>query len=261
MKMKYLHVLLSTLIFLYIVHNEYVQAIRCANNCWFGPVQLGSHDPFRIPCDVIDINPSTTECTAAIAIKLSEGRVLGFLNTRARTTNMTSTLKVALGFDMRGTRSLINYTCTTTDNCDQDFVRESVGSAQWKQLNDTKTRAEISSLLFDSSLSTKNFTCAHDVICQVPYNNCEAEYTIDTSSSDVNRTQFDNNFTCIINRVTEIYVFHYLTVPIQQHTIETKIMCNKNHCNEKENVERAYEIIENGYVLPLNYSQFLPGTH
>jgi len=257
-KMAYHCVLLFILFIVYGQNIDKINTLRCAKSCWFGPVELGNKHPFNTPCNIIEIDPTTTECTAAIAIRLSENILLGVLDTKARVSNMSATLETILDFNKHSTVSMINYTCTTRDNCDQEFVLESVGSSKWSLLNETKTRAKITSLLIDETFSEKNFTCAHNITCQVPYDNCQADYIQESLSPHSNTTKFNNNFKCIINHMTEIAVFHYFNRPSENYTTVTNVMCNKDKCNERETVERAFNIIQNEFTLPLNYSQFIP---
>lgn len=154
--------------------------------------------------------------------------------------------------------SMLNYTCTLTDNCDQEFVFETIGSSKWSQLNEISTREKISSLLIDDSFAEKNFTCAHNTSCQVPYDNCRADYIQQSIYPHTNTTTFNNNYECIINYLTEIVVFNYFEVPSANHTTATYLMCDRNQCNERDTVERAFSILQNEFTLPLNYSQFMP---
>jgi hypothetical protein len=254
--MKYHHVLLFISLILHGQYIDHVNALRCAKNCWFGPVEPGNKHPFLEPCHTIEIDPQTTECTAAIAIRFSENLLLGVVDTRPRVTNMSATLETIVDFNIHSTVSMINYTCTTTDDCDQQFVLESVGSSKWSQLNVTKTREKITALLIDESFTIKNLTCAHNITCNTFYNNCQADYIQESLSPHSNTTKFDNNYKCIINHLTEIAVFHYFNSPSGNHTTVTEVMCNRNKCNERETVERAFNIIQDEFTLPLNYSQF-----
>ena len=256
--MKYYHVLLVAFFILCQKNVDQVSAIRCAQNCWFGPVEPGSKHPFTVPCDTIEIDPQTTECTAAIAIRLSDNSLIGIVDTRPRITNMSATLTTLLDFNVHSTVSMINYTCSTTDDCDQQFVLQSVGSSKWSQLNVTRTREKVVALLIDESFTVKNFTCAHDVTCKSFYENCQADYIQQSLSPQSNTTKFDNNYKCIINHLTEIAIFDYYTYPDRNHTTVTEVMCNRDHCNERETVQRVFEIIQDEFTLPLNYTQFIP---
>lgn len=256
--MKYYQILFFTLFILDSVNLGQVNAIRCAQNCWFGPVEPGSKHPFTVPCDTIEVDPQTTECTVAIALRLSENVLLGVVDTRPRITNKSATLTTLLDFNVHSTVSMINYTCSTTDDCDQEFVLQSVGSSKWSQLNATKTREKVVALLIDESFTVKNFTCAHDVTCESFYENCQADYIQESLSPHSNTTKFDNNYKCIINHLTEIAIFDYYTLPDRNHTTVTEVMCNRDHCNERETVQQALNIIQNEFPLPLNYSQFMP---
>jgi hypothetical protein len=171
---------------------------------------------------------------------------------------MSATLVTMLDFNRHSTGSMINYTCSTIDNCDQEFVLESVGSSKWSQLNETKTREKITSLLIDDTLSEKNFTCAHNITCQTPSANCRADYIQESFYPHSNTTKFNNNYECIFNYMTEIGVSHYYNRPSENSTTVTYVTCDKDQCNERETVERAYNIIQNEFNLPLNYSQFIP---
>ncbi|CAF1514304.1 unnamed protein product [Adineta steineri] len=256
--MLYYHVAFFMLFIIYNQNIHQLNSVRCAKNCWFGPVAPGSQHPFPEPCNTIDIDPITTECTATIAIKLSDNSLLGVLDTKPRTSNMSAKMEIFLEFNRHSTISMINYTCTTADHCDRDFVLESIGTSKWTQLNETKTRAKITSLLIDPTFSKKNFTCAHNITCEAPYDNCQADLMIKTFTSKSNITEFSNNYKCIINHLTAIGIFYYFNAPSNEYNTVTEVMCNKNDCNQREIVEQAYNIIQNEYMHPLNYSQFIP---
>lgn len=258
--MKYHHALFFTLFTLFSENIDSVSTLRCADKCWFGPVEPGSQYPFTVPCNTIDVDPRSFECIVTIAIKVSDNELIGLADARPRATSMPATLITIVDFNRHSTGSLINYTCSTNDDCDQQFVLQSIGSSKWSQLNVTKTREKITALLIDESSTVKNFTCAHNATCETFYNNCQADYIQESLSPRSNTTKFDNNYKCIINHLTEIAVSHYFTAPNQNHTTVTEVMCNRDHCNEREAVERALNIIENEFTLPLNYSQFMPAT-
>ncbi len=65
------------------------------------------------------------EYIAARGIRLSDNLLLSVIDAKPRVTNMSSTLEIAHSFSERSTVTMINYTCTTTDNCDQEFVLQS----------------------------------------------------------------------------------------------------------------------------------------
>lgn len=256
-KMRYHHVLQLVLVIVLGHHVRELSALRCARKCLTGIVPLGTSHPFLEPCTVVDVDPATTECTAAVAIKLTESVVLGYLDIQPRTTSRPSSLEVILDFNMDSTVSMINYTCSMSDNCDQEFVVETVGSPKWAQLNETKTHAEIASLLFEPSFTRRNFTCAHQITCERPYDNCQAHLIQDATAAAVHSTEFDNNYNCTFNHRTEIGVVQYFNRPGFNRSVATHVYCNKNGCNEQSVVERAYEIIHTEFILPFNYSRFV----
>ena len=255
--MEYYNRLLLSLLLVLGGHIYRMEALLCAKNCWVGPVKLGSKDPFPVPCNIIEVDPTTTECTVALAMRLSESRVLGVIDAKPRATNMSATLKVFLDFNAHSTVSMVNYSCTTNDNCDQEFAREVISSSGWNQLNETKTRSEITSLLFDPSFIPRNFSCANNISCRGFYENCEAELILKSSTPNVNTTVFANDFKCIINHATEVGVYHYYQTPEEDLSAVITVFCNRDQCNRRETVDQVYNIVQNEYILPLNYTGFI----
>ncbi|UJR16736.1 hypothetical protein I4U23_003636 [Adineta vaga] len=252
------YVALLTLLIMCTQHIREINSLRCARDCEFGPIKPGSKNPFHAPCDTIEIDPQTTECTVELIIKLSHSIIFGVLDTKPRQSNMSATLKTFLNLNLHSTNSMINYTCTINDNCDQEFVIESVSSSKGSQLNETQIRTEISSLLIDPTLDENNFTCAHNVMCQTAGYNCQADMTMTTLTSKSSIINFNNSFPCIPNYLTAIGIFYYFNSPSNFYETRTSVYCNRQNCNQRETIEQAYNIIQNQYMLPLNYSQFIP---
>lgn len=238
-----------------------LSTLLCAKKCWVGPVQLGSKEPFLVPCDVVEIDPTISECTATLAIRLMQNEVLGLVDIQPRVTNTSATLKVALDFNIHSTVSMINYTCTSTDHCHEEFVRESIGASGWTQLNVTKTSMEVASLLIDSSFDSKNFTCAHDVQCRSFYENCQADMRHRYKNGHWEQVTFNNNFTCIINHLTEMGMLFDFSTSTNENIIESAVFCNRDQCNDRKTVVKAFDLIMTEYFLPLNYSQFIPSMN
>ncbi|CAF4396522.1 unnamed protein product, partial [Rotaria sordida] len=48
-----------------------VNTIRCADKCEFNTVPMGSSNPFKIPCNTVDIDITTTTCTVDLTINFA----------------------------------------------------------------------------------------------------------------------------------------------------------------------------------------------
>ena len=228
-------------------------ALRCAHTCAFGPVTMGTSDPIKTPCNTRDVNTTQSVCSVLLTVNFQTSFIRGSLVDKPRSTDQSSSLSLSFTIMPAITLLSIDYRCATTDDCDQDFVRETIGSTQWLQLNETKLRADVSSLLFRTNVSTADVSCANRVTCpSTAY--CRAKLT---HNSSVDQMEFRNDFPCDDTSSVQVtFKQHFYTSEtIHDDTLETN--CDKNQCNERSTIGQVYEILRKDFPLPLNYSTYL----
>jgi hypothetical protein len=247
--------LLFSLVCIYFQSFSHVNSLRCAHSCAFGPVPFGSIDPIKTPCNTRDINVTHTVCAVLLTVNFQTLTIRGSLNDRERTRYSSSSLLLSFATVPGRTSLSITYTCTTTDDCDQEFLRETIGSSKWLQLNETQLRADISSLLFRNESFSGNVICANDLICSSDAN-CYARSVYNSSTSSTNHVQFDNRFPCDTTSTVELHFKQqfYTSIDDREETIETH--CNTHECNRQETLQHIQDLFRKQFQLPLNYSAY-----
>jgi hypothetical protein len=234
---------------------DQVNTLRCAHACAFGPISFGSADPIKTPCNTVDINTTTTVCSVLLNINFQTSFIRGSLNEQTRVESKSSILHLSSTLFPHSIITSINYHCSTTDDCDQDFVRETVSTSKWSQLNGTKVRTDVTSLLFQTDSSIDNLICANNVICS--WNeNCYAQRFQNSSVSQMNQIDFNNTFLCDTALSPQVSFEQNFKSPDDNRDETMKIYCNKNGCNEQKPVEQVHNIFRNDFILPLNYSVY-----
>jgi hypothetical protein len=253
-------------LFLFIIfcqNIDQVNTLRCAHSCPFGPISLGSSDPIKNPCNTIDINTDITVCSVFITINFETSYIHGTISEKRRSEDKSEILHLSSILGPYKTLTFINYYCTTTDDCDQNFVRETVSTSKWFQLNETKVRTDITSLLFQTNSSSDKLICANDLNCS-SNENCYAQLFQNSSASQTNPIAINNKFPCENTSPSQITFEQNFKSPGKNQDMTMNIYCNKDECNQQNTVEQIYNILRDGFTLPLNYSAYIPipnGSH
>ncbi|CAF3846215.1 unnamed protein product [Rotaria sordida] len=246
----------SFFILIFCQNIDQVNALRCAHSCSIGPIALGSSNPIKNPCNTIDINITTTFCSVFLTINYETSYIHGTLHEKSRLVNKLSILDLSSIMLPSKTITFINYYCATTDDCDQEFIRETISSSKWFQLNETKVRTDITSLLFKTNSSTENIICDNNSIC--PWNeNCYAQFIQNSSILQINQIDFNNKYPCNNISSSQVNIKQSFSTPGDNQDLMIEIYCNKNRCNQQKIVEQVYNIFRNDFNLPFNYSAFI----
>ena len=121
---------LSLLIIFFCQNIDPVTTLRCAHFCAIESTSFGTPDPIKTPCNTTDIDTNTTICSVFLVINYRARTISAVLNERSRTIDKLSTLHLSSKILPEFTETFINYQCATTDECDQDFVRETISSTK-----------------------------------------------------------------------------------------------------------------------------------
>ena len=171
------------------------QGLHCAHSCAFGPVQFGTSDPIRTPCQTREIDSNTAMCTVFFTIDFSRSTINGRLNDQTRTTAASSSLLLSHTILPSRTILFITFACATEDHCDEKFVNETVSSAGWSTVNETEFRNEMARLLFRDASATEDVRCGNNLVCRAD-ENCHALFSANRSTSSDDSTAFLNDFPC-----------------------------------------------------------------
>lgn len=231
--------------------------LRCAHSCSIGPIALGSPDPIKPPCNTVDINSNTTSCSVFLTINFETSYVHGTLYEKPRPENKLSTLSISSTVWSSKTLTFINYYCATSDDCDQDFVRETISSANWSRINETKLRSDLDVLLFRINASDQNIICDNDLIC-TSTQHCYGELIQNNSNSHNHHVDYNNKYPCDNASSSQITIEQSYSAPDQRDTTIIKIYCNRDGCNQRKIGEQVFNVVRNNFNLPLNYSAYLP---
>ena len=231
-----------------------VSTLRCAHACSVGPIALGSPDPITTPCNTNDNDTATTMCTVSLSINFETSYIRGSLIEKPREVDKSSSLHLNHRFVPHKTITFIDYQCATADDCDQDFVRETISSSKWAQLDETKVQADIISLLFKTTSTNDTLTCANNRICS-SNEHCSAQFTHNSSASQIN---FNDNFPCNNTSASTVIFNQYFSAPGDNQGWTMDVFCNKDGCNQRNTVEQVHNILRDNFTLPLNYSAFTP---
>lgn len=161
------------LVFLLAISNQLVHGLICATNCTF-TTRL---DNITIPsCNVID-KPSTEQsCHAELTINYTSGSIVGTLHPIKLPFNFDLYMVSSFSLNDNTTYVLVGLACFTNDNCDQEFVKETL-NINWIRIQSQANalRENLANLLFNSSdlrpndTCSKNQTCSDKGFCQVDY--------------------------------------------------------------------------------------------
>jgi hypothetical protein len=247
---------LSFFIIFFYQNIDQINTLRCAHECSIGPTPFGSLDPIKNPCDTVNINITTTICSVFLVVNFETEHIQGALNEKKRSVNQSSILHLELSFESDETMTYITYQCSTTDNCDEEFVRETISSPKWFQLNEPKVRADITALMFETEFITDRLICDDNLVC-LRDEQCVAELTENNSVSQINQIYFNNKFPCNTISDSQVRFDRHFHAPGAYQDMIMKVNCNKNKCNQRKIVEQVFNIIRNDFVLPLNYSAYI----
>lgn len=246
--------LISLIIFFDIISSAI--GLRCAHSCAFGPVPFGSTDPIRTPCQTKEIDEETTMCSVLFNIDFSRSTIRGRLNEQVRSTSQSSSLLVSHTMDPSQTILFITFACSTNDHCDEEFVNQTVSSSGWLTINETRFRNEMTMLLFRDPSATEDVRCENELVCR-PDEECQGFFSANRSKSFDVSTTFDNHFLC--DNTTKdgeiIFKQHFYTSVDQSEEI-LEVLCSRNECNDRETIERVYNLFRKDFLLPLNYSSY-----
>ena len=234
-----------------------INTLRCAHDCLIEPAPFGSQDPIRIPCDTVNVDAAKNVCSVFLMVNFENQHISGALNEKSRESDQTSVLHIASQFYSDETRTYIGYQCSTTDHCDEDFVRETIGSSRWSELNETEVRNNISSLLFQDDSIPDDLICDNDREC-LWFEQCVAELLRNSSVSHDHRIDFNNQFPCEGILDSHVEFNQYFHAPAATEDMAMRVFCNINDCNRRAIVELVYDILQQKFVIPLNYSAYTP---
>lgn len=233
-----------------------VSSLRCAHDCELDAVPFNTTDPFKTPCQTMEVDGSTSVCFVFLNVDYRDRTISAGFNAK-HSNILSSALRVRSTLFPHMIETFISYQCSITDNCDQEFVRETISSDKWDDLKEGELREKLNSLLYNRDESVEQILCDNHLVCE-RFEHCEAELIRNDTLAQPERFIFNNKFLC--NNASDGKVVY------DQHFYENgkdsfamlEVICNKNGCNDERTVRAVYETLAHDFVLPLNYSQYIP---
>jgi len=234
-------------------------SLRCAHDCLVIDIKFGEQHPFKHPCKTIDVDGHSTVCSVFLTVNYNEKVMSGVLTKVPAKMDGPSTLSVKSDLYPRALTTFISYHCSHKDDCDQEFVRQTIGSNQWSQLNLTALHDDLIALLYKEE-STENTTCDNHLICE-PFGLCNAELILNKSVSRPNQYTFNNKFPCDLQSENQVKYDEWFSEVFDNSHTSIKVFCNKDKCNNEQIVRQVQNLIQQNFKLPFDYSRYTPKNY
>ncbi|CAF3965209.1 unnamed protein product [Rotaria sp. Silwood1] len=231
------------LVFLLLISIRRVDALICATNCDFS-TQI---DNVTFPsCTVVNKSSTEHSCQATLIISYHSGSIVGRLDATTDLWRYEFFTETYFSLYDETSNVTIYLGCSTTSNCDHDFVKETL-SGGWHRVQSEvmNLRKNLADLLFNSSDLRPHDGC-------IGRQNCSGEGFCVASY----KNQFDGKgpeFRSRCTYSTDQPLFEWIQEVNQGSLSEqASYTCNKPSCATSTTVQRIVEMIKNNYVIPLN---------
>ncbi len=231
------------LIVLLSISTRLVDGLMCATDCDFS-TQIGNA---TFPnCTIID-KPSTEQsCRVELRINYVSGSIIGRLDARTPPASFAYIMHTVFSLYNEISNVTIDLDCSTTDNCDQDFVEQALRGDWFKVQNQVRDlRKDLADRLFNSSDLRPHGTCPAGQNC--------SDQGFCTGALQVWSDSANFSFQSACANSTEQPLLEW-TQLVEQYSgyEEVSYTCNKPSCASLLFVAVIGEIIEHGYILPFN---------
>ncbi|CAF1431350.1 unnamed protein product [Didymodactylos carnosus] len=222
---------------------QFADALACAIRCDFD----GHIDNVIFPsCTVVNKSSTEQSCQGRLTIDYESGEIIGGLHPATPPRSFHFDTETAFLLSDEGTRLIIEFDCVTSDNCDQEFLKE-ILHGNWRATQDQakNLRNILASILFNSSdlrpndTCPANQTCKGEGFCQVIYQDW----------SDTPRPIFQSTCT----NPTESPVLTWRQAYDQSKTGQIMLYtCNEPLCGSLSSAEDVIRLLQRSYDLPFN---------
>lgn len=231
------------LILLLSVSNQLVYGLICATNCSF----TTQFDNIIIPsCNVVNKSSTQQSCQIELSINYTSGSIVGHLE--AQQSSLPFQLYLVSSFSLYDDTSylLIGLDCSTTDNCDQEFLKETL-NIQWLRMQNyaKNIRETLAGSLFNASDLRPNDTCAKDQPCTAD-GFCTVQYRLNMDGTTL---MFSSKCANSMNQPE----LHWSQIYSEESSFEELYYtCNTPFSRNQTFAQAIVEVIKINYVVPVN---------
>jgi hypothetical protein len=151
----------------------------------------------------------------------------------------------SLSIDMR-------YTCSTSDYCDIEFVRETLSPA-FAAMQMEPLRQKLARRLFNSN-NTGPIQCVTNDTCAQNTTVCSTSYS--QSILDFNSVRVTGQCSILVSLPTVSWKLVYTSGLSKTMIEEGKYQCNIPGCGHNATIIDVFEMLARDYILPINLSVF-----
>jgi len=247
--------LYSTIIFSILLLIPIAESRRCLRNSSFQEWQLNSSIPS-------DLYPSSNESNDIInqdcKVKLEIDFITGLVNVQfdaqKHSVQPRNQLDILTIFSLESTSKnvSITYTCSMSDYCDIDFLRETLSST-WATLQMESIRQELATRLYNSN-NTGPVRCFNNNLCPQNTAFCSVTHSRTNGTSGGNE-EVESGCTNLTDH-EPIFVWLQTYTPLftdRQSEIGV-FYCNIPNCASNNTVIETFQWLTREYILPLNIS-------
>ena len=248
---KYLSLAVCTLLIL-LGALPTIECLQCSPLCHF--TSNISALPDHACADRVSVNSSFV-CTVRMYLDFSIDQVDVEFNVMRRLYRAPTSLSTLTEFKQTNTIVIVEFSCSTTDDCTRDFVRESLNE-RMANISMNAVFMEINNLIHNDTPPTP-LRCANGDICQWS-RLCQASLTYLTSSD----TTYVNSLGCQQADFAVLTIQEEINMEsVDPHYVKAQLWCDiENGCDTLARMEQVYRLAKDGFFLPLNYSAVLPWT-
>ena len=231
------------------------ESSRCAKHFNFTGWQLNSAIPCNLYPSSNDSNNNTNEdCRVFLTIDVTTGLVNGRFSALNQSNQTRNQLDILTVFPLTGpsTDIAITYTCSMSDYCDIDFLRETLAST-WPTLKIESVRQEIAARLYNSN-NTGPVSCSDNKSC--PSNTLFCSVTYLRTNGTSGGTELVDSRCTNLTDTEPIFVWQQSYTPVIRDSQSdlNVFYCNIPNCGSNNTVIETFRWLTTEYVLPLNIS-------
>ena len=249
---KYLSVVVCTLLVLLGAVTT-IECLQCTPLCHFIS-NISALPDHACIIDQVSVNSSFV-CTVRLYIDFSSNQAEVEFNVVKRSYPAPTSLSTLIEFKQTYTIVIVEFSCSTTDDCTRDFARESLNE-EMANLSMNTVFMQINNLLHNDT-SPAPLRCANGDICQY-FHLCKASLTYLTTSN----TTYVNSLGCQQDESALLTIQEKINMePVDPRYITAELWCDiENGCDTIARMQQVYQLAKDGFFLPLNYSAVSPWT-
>jgi len=194
------------------------------------------------------------DCTVKLAIDFTTGLVNGWFTSKNQSFIPENRLEIQTQFSLKDTSIKVNitYTCSMSDYCDLEFVRETLSPAL-AAVKIEPIRETLAARLYNSS-NTDPIKCSSNSVCWDNTSFCYAIYSRENAKSG-SKEDVENG---CANQFDEEPIFSWIQRynPFITYSMTdiAWFFCNIPNCDSNGTVIETFQWLAREYILPLNIS-------